>query len=162
MKKKKLLLSPQKTITELKHIVHPQERSDSERHVCLNTCIRTDFIHNNCNRGTGDRVRGEENSVQNSAISVESWAKQTNSGVPDHFKPKAREMRGWPIAGFLACDVYLLLVCNWVWHKLPDFGKNKNKKLCPPRRGDSYPPTRAGSVSERIQTIELTITGDHS
>ena len=36
--------------------------------------------------------------------------------VPGLFKPETGAMRGWPIAGFLACD--------WTWLCVPDFNDN--------------------------------------
>ena len=49
-------------------------------------------------------------------------------GEPGLFKPKRGTMWGWPVAGFLACDLYLVLERTCFWHQsdevdVPVFGK---------------------------------------
>ena len=37
--------------------------------------------------------------------------------MPSLFKPKTGTMWGWPIAGLLACDLYLVLESTFFWHQ---------------------------------------------
>ena len=50
---------------------------------------------------------------------LKAWQSRQNHTryVPGLFKPKSGTMWGWPIGVFLACVLYLLLICNWFWHK---------------------------------------------
>ena len=55
----------------------------------------------------------------------------TKPGVPVHFKPKTGTMWGWPIAGLLACDMYLVLECTCFWHKIDHVYLFSAKPFCP-------------------------------